>query len=128
MYLYVVHLCGHRLILARTFWNFLLAYSFFMLLIKFIFQYPVFCICDGLYSSGQQCPSSLTDFSGEGGVCVGKKYPDLDYYIRQPMVRDYYIGIYKAYHHLAWNDMSPLFEPVPRYVPPDVPGMVCMQS
>jgi len=53
-----------------------------------------------------------------------KKYPDLDYYIKQPIVRDYFVGVYKAYHRLKWNEMSVLFEPAARYLPPDIPGEV----
>ena len=107
-----------------NFWNFLLYYSFAMLILKFIFQFPMFCVCNNSYSLGQHCPSSLVDYSGAHAVCALKKYPNLDYYVKQPIVRDYFVGVYKAYHRLKWNDMSVIFEPAARYVPPDIPGEV----
>ena len=105
----------------RLYWNFLLVYAFSMLVIKFIFQFPLFCVCGNHYSMGQSCPSSLLAYRG---VCAEKTYPHLDYYIDQPIVKDYFVGLFKAYRSLSWNQMSVRYEPVNRYLPPDPPGMV----
>lgn len=61
-----------------------------MLVIKFVFQFPFFCTCANRYSSGAQCPSSLTAYKD---VCAARLYPHLDYYIDQPIVADYFIGV-----------------------------------
>jgi len=74
----------------RHFWHFLLAYSFLMLVTKFVYQFPFFCTCANQYSSGAQCPSSLTAYKD---VCPTQPYPHLDYYVEQPIVRDYFIGV-----------------------------------
>jgi hypothetical protein len=73
------------------------------------------------YSGGGACPSALSQYKA---VCAASQYPRLDYYIRQPVVWDYYVGVYKAYRVLAWNAMSLHYEPVKRFVPADPPGHV----
>ena len=109
----------------RLFWNFLLLYSFVVLAIKFIYQFPYFCVCGNVYSHGAVCPSSLAAYHD---VCVESKLPKLDYYINQPMVYDYFVGVYKAFHALSWNAMSPHYEPVDRFLPSDVPGTVSRED
>lgn len=95
----------------RHFWNFLLCYAFTMLLVKFIYQFPYFCVCANSYSSGASCPSRLSAYSQ---VCRADDTPKLDYYIHQPVVWDYALGVYKVA-----SCMSPANDrhPVPSWLP-----------
>lgn len=92
-----------------------------MLLVKFVFQFPYFCVCGNAYSHGSQCPSSLPAYAD---VCPVDQTPRLDYFINQPVVHDYAIGVYKAFKTLPWNQMSLRYEPVDRFVPNTPPGQV----
>jgi len=103
----------------RYFWHFLLAYSFAALVMKFVFQFPYFCVCGNQYSRGGQCPSALP---AHQEVCKAQAYPHLDYFVDQPIVRDYFLGVFKAYRSLNWNHMSVRNEPVDRFVPAESPG------
>lgn len=104
----------------RHFWHFLLAYSFAMLVMKFVYQFPFFCMCGNNYSHGSQCPSALVAFQD---VCEARSYPHLDYFVDQPIVRDYFLGIFKVYKALRWNWLSVRYEPVNHFVPAEPPGM-----
>lgn len=92
-----------------------------MLLVKFVFQFPYFCVCGNAYSHGSHCPSSLPAYAD---VCPVDQTPRLDYFINQPVVHDYAIGVYKAFRALPWNQMSLRYEPVDRFVPSTPPGQV----
>ena len=104
----------------RHFWHFLLAYSFAVLVMKFVYQFPFFCMCGNNYSHGRQCPSALVAFQD---VCEARSYPHLDYFVDQPIVRDYFLGIFKAYKSLRWNWLSVRYEPVDHLVPAEPPGV-----
>lgn len=104
----------------RHFWHFLLAYSFSVLVMKFVYQFPFFCMCGNDYSHGRQCPSALVAFQD---VCKARSYPHLDYFVDQPIVRDYFLGIFKVYKSLDWNWLSVHYEPVDHFVPAEPPGM-----
>lgn len=74
----------------RHFWHFLLAYSFLMLVVKFVYQFPFFCTCANAYSYGARCPSSLSAYED---VCALRSHPHLDYFTEQPIVTDYFLGV-----------------------------------
>ena len=104
----------------RHFWHFLLAYSIAALVMKFVYQFPFFCMCGNNYSHGGQCPSSLVAFQD---VCEAQSYAHLDYFVDQPIVRDYFLGIFKVYKALRWNWLSVRYEPVAHFVPAEPPGV-----